>query len=334
MPKISVIIPAYNAEEFIARAVSSALSQTFADLEVIVIDDGSIDKTAEICAKLADTDGRVRLISQKNAGVSVARNVGISLATGEYIAFLDADDSILPNAYEVMLTAMAENCADCAMCAYSDEYPDGTVIAREIELETGFHSHEMVLENIVSPLLCDRLSQGLLLGTIWRYLFLRETIAENGITFSGAYLEDEVFLIEYFAHPCSVFVLGDTLYNYMQNPASATRKYMSGFCDIFAKTMNIKAQLVEKFALPVDSSWRHNSAWAGLLIAVSNEFAPNNPSNGLSRIYEICKMPLFAEAIKNYAPKGMSRNKAICAFCLRYRQYSLLALLYTAKNKR
>lgn len=334
MPKISVIIPAYNAQLFIERAVNSLLCQSHSDLEIIIIDDGSQDSTADVCKFLADKDSRVRVVTQENGGVSVARNNAIALATGELIAFLDADDSLEPEAYSKMLSAMQSSGADCAISGYFDEYPDGTKTAVALNFEKSTLSHSDVLEGIVLPLLQERICKGLFLGTIWRYLFRRETIVQNSISFTGAYLEDEVFLIEYFAHACSLAVVDEPLYNYLQNPSSATRKYMADFTQTFERTMELKKQLVEKFQIPVGEAWIRNSAWAGLLIAVSNEFAPNNPNNGLSQLVRICDRPLFSDAIKNYKPKDMSRNKQITAFCIKHRQYALLATLYAIKNGR
>lgn len=102
MPTVSVIIPAYNAEPFIAETVTSALNQTFTDLEVIVVDDGSTDRTA---AALAEFGDRVHVHHQANAGVAQARNAGVDLATGSWIAFLDADDLWLPEKLERQLAA-------------------------------------------------------------------------------------------------------------------------------------------------------------------------------------------------------------------------------------
>ena len=146
-------------------------------------------------------------------------------------------------------------------------------------------------------------------------------------------MEDEVFLIEYFSHPTRLAVVDRPLYGYLQNPRSVTKRYLKGFVDTFMNTMDLKLRLVERFEIPVPDSWRLNSAWAGLLIAVSNEFAPGNPGGGSARIRELCEFPLFREAIADYKPVGMSRNKALVAQLLRRRMYGLLALLYTIKNR-
>ncbi|MGE4353198.1 MAG: glycosyltransferase family 2 protein [Oscillospiraceae bacterium] len=329
-----MILPAYNAEKYLKRSAGSVLAQTFTDLELIIVDDGSVDETAQICARLAQSDNRVRVLRQKNSGVSVSRNLGISAATGDYVAFVDADDSLYETAYADMFSAIDANDCDCAVCGYFDENPDGTRCARPAPMKTGAHDYRSVQQKIILPLLQDRLSENLLLGTVWRYLFRRDVIVSHAITFSGSYLEDEIFLIEYFSYPCRLASVNKPLYNYLQNPASVTKRYLPTFIETFKKTMAIKASLIEKFSIPVSNDWRLNSAWAGLLIAVSNEFAPGNPGSGLGRVREIVKLPLFAEAIKKYRPEGMNRNKTIAAFCLQHGQYTLLAALYSVKNRR
>ena len=95
-PKISVIVPIYNAAPYVAKCLEGILSQTYRNIEVILIDDGSTDRSAEICQAFAQKDPRIRFISQENQGVSATRNNGIALAEGEFIAFIDSDDEVCP----------------------------------------------------------------------------------------------------------------------------------------------------------------------------------------------------------------------------------------------
>lgn len=118
MMKISVIIPMYNAERYIEQCLCSVTGQTYGNLEIIVVDDGSADDSAAICGRLAETDGRIRVLRQKNSGVSAARNHGIDAAAGEYIFFLDSDDAIHPFLLEKMLRQAEENHAQLAFCGY------------------------------------------------------------------------------------------------------------------------------------------------------------------------------------------------------------------------
>lgn len=125
--KISVIIPVYNCAPYVERCVRSIAAQTHPDLEIICVDDGSIDGSGEILDQLAHEDERIRVIHQNNAGVSAARNAGIDVATGEFITFVDSDDAIEPDMYETLLSCFDNENVDVAHCGYKRIRPDGTI---------------------------------------------------------------------------------------------------------------------------------------------------------------------------------------------------------------
>jgi glycosyltransferase EpsJ len=337
LPRISVIVPAYNAMGFLETCVHSITGQSFADLELILVDDGSTDGTGPLCDRLAASDPRIRVIHQENAGVSAARNCGVRAALGALIAFVDADDWLAPDAYSKMVSAMDVSSADCAVCGYDLVWPDGRQQPFPSPLPNGVYSSDAVNDALILPLLSDRISSNLVLGTVWRYLFDRTVILDHDIQFSGAYLEDEIFLIEYFsASPCRLASVDESLYSYLQNPASVTRRYLDGYAGTFAASLALKAQLVQRYAIPVPDDWRNNTCWAGLLIAVSNEFAPGNGHSlafKVQSVKQICELPDFRHAITHYAPRGMSRNKAVVANLIRKKLYLPLAMLYTFKNR-
>lgn len=125
-PLVSVIVPAYNAAGYLRRCVDSVLGQTLADFELLIVDDGSTDATAAICASYAEADARVRVIRQENGGVSAARNRGLAEARGDYIAWLDSDDYFLPTALEKLYGALERHGLKVAMCNYRNILVDGT----------------------------------------------------------------------------------------------------------------------------------------------------------------------------------------------------------------
>lgn len=115
---VSIIIPVYNAEKYLRRCVDSVLAQTHQDFEVILIDDGSVDQSYEICCEYANRDSRILAIHQENQGVSAARNAGVCRATGTHIAFVDADDYIMPDYLEVLFCNLQKNQAQIACCDF------------------------------------------------------------------------------------------------------------------------------------------------------------------------------------------------------------------------
>ncbi len=336
MPRVSIIMPAYNASAFLQQSVASVVSQTFSDWELIIVDDGSTDGTADLADSLAVSDSRIRVIHQSNSGVSYARNSGIAAASGDFIAFLDADDAYRPEFLAELFSAATENNADCAACGHLRLYPDGKTEEEPFPLPYGVCFEEDILNGVIIPLLSDRLSADLFNGFVWRYLFDRKKIVDNELSFTGAYLEDELFLIEYFSLPSVIAISGKNLYLYTQNPASATRRYMPDCVQTFLTSLRVKRELVERFDIPVPSWWERNTAWAGLLIAIGNIFAHGNPASfgeKINQVKALMDIPVFADAVENYTPSGMNRNKTIVAKLCSARLYTLLGLLYKFKNR-
>ena len=125
---VSVIIPAYNIEDYIGRCLDSIISQTYKNLEIIVVDDGSRDYTGEILDNYAKKDRRIKVIHKENGGVSSARNKGIEAAEGDYIGFIDGDDLIEPGMYKTLVDLLEEENADIAHCGYQMVFPDLSLI--------------------------------------------------------------------------------------------------------------------------------------------------------------------------------------------------------------
>lgn len=117
-PTVSIIVPVYNVEKYLPACIDSILAQTFRDFELILVDDGSPDSCPALCDAAAEKDGRIRVIHQTNGGVSSARNFGLERAEGEYIGFVDADDSVAPVYLEWLYEALDACSAPIAMCAY------------------------------------------------------------------------------------------------------------------------------------------------------------------------------------------------------------------------
>lgn len=115
MPEISVVVPVYQVEKYLARCIESILAQTYTDFEVILVDDGSFDNSGDICEKYAISDSRIRVIHKKNGGLSSARNAGLDVAVGEYVTFIDSDDVIHPQYLEVLYRECEKNAADISI---------------------------------------------------------------------------------------------------------------------------------------------------------------------------------------------------------------------------
>ena len=202
MPEISVIVPVYRAESFLRKCTDSILNQTFLDLELLLIDDGSPDHSGALCDQIAKEDPRVRVFHKDNGGVSSARNLGMTQANGQYFAFADSDDWLPPDALETLYTALTAAGADTAGGGHWRVEQDGRREAEPGALPQGVYGCEEIRKGIVDRLLGQRLGKPgeVLNGFVWRFLFSRSVIQNHGMHFLGAYLEDELFLLEYFCY--------------------------------------------------------------------------------------------------------------------------------------
>ena len=336
MPGISVIVPAYNAEKYLKNCVESVRNQTFQDWELLIVDDGSKDRTREIAMECAAGDDRVRVLRKKNGGVSSARNLGLREAKGEYIAFLDADDRYECRCLETLWSAMEQSGADTAACAHLNLYANGAKSV-ELVLPAGVYDREGIRNGIVYPLVGDRLSLPLFNGFIWRYLYSASIIRENKIAFEGAYLEDDLFLMEYFCNAEKLVVTEEPLYRYFLNPSSVTHRYMADFLQVFRRFMERKEALVKKYKLEdARPQWRENTNWAGLLIAIGNEYAAGNEASVRKKqkaVEELCRRPDMAKAIAEITPMGMTPNKQMVANLVKGKHFFTLTQLYRLKNR-
>lgn len=224
MPKLSVIVPVYKAENFLGRCVDSILGQTFSDLELILVDDGSPDRSGGICDSYAARDSRVRCIHKENGGVSSARNAGLDMAAGEYITFVDSDDYIDAGMYDQMMEK-AVGGADVVLCDCLKEFPEKSVVythpirpgfySREM-LEKEYFPHLLMMENVEYP------------ATISNCLLLfRRELAEGVRYLAGVRYSEDLLFGARIVHRANSFyyMKGQTFYHYVMNPASATHKF-------------------------------------------------------------------------------------------------------------
>ena len=126
-PLISVIVPIYNTSKYLPRCLNSIINQTYKNLEIICINDGSTDSSLSILQNYAQKDSRIKITTQKNAGLSAARNTGITKSTGKYITFVDSDDEISHNMLEKLLVSLQKNDTDISVCSFKEIYPDGEI---------------------------------------------------------------------------------------------------------------------------------------------------------------------------------------------------------------
>ena len=235
-PQVSIIVPVYNVENYIERCLNSLVNQTFKDIEIITINDGSTDKSLELLNKYAKEDIRISVIDLGDEGVSYCRNLGIEKANGKYIMFVDSDDWIDSSMVEVMYKKAEENNLDLVMCSYIREFKDHSKekkfnLPQEIIYKEDKVKNEL-LRKLVGPIKEELSNPEMLdaLGTVWGKLYRADILKENKIKFVDlkkiGSAEDTLFNIFTFNYLKKVMFLNKPMYHYWRdNPKSVTSQY-------------------------------------------------------------------------------------------------------------
>ena len=220
MKKLTIIIPTYNSEKYIEKCIISILKQTYTNLEIIIIDDNSSDNTYEICQKIQKNDLRIKLLrNSKNVGVSITRNLGIDIATGEYITFVDSDDYIEENLYEKLIEKIENENIDIAMCNFYMEL-------NSKDTRINGENKKMVLDK--GKILDYMFLPDYYCGFVWNKIYKTDIIKSNNLRFDNNIFicEDMLFNCQYIGKIEKGFYTTAKLYHYIQRTNSSyNRKY-------------------------------------------------------------------------------------------------------------
>ena len=205
---ISVIVPIYNVEKYLERCVNSILNQTYKNIEIILVDDGSPDKCPQICDEYKNMDSRVKVIHKENGGLSDARNYGLSIATGKYVSFVDSDDYIHEETYEKMIKALELQNADIVSCGINHVY-DNKI--ESINIEQKIYDDESAIENLI---IGKNLNQ-----TVWNKIY-KKNVIDNILFEKGKINEDDFWTYKVFSNSKKIITLNDCLYYYVHRESS------------------------------------------------------------------------------------------------------------------
>ncbi|MFC6382310.1 glycosyltransferase family 2 protein [Psychrobacter glacincola] len=262
-PKVSIIIPVYNGEQFLERCLESISSQSYKDIEIIIINDGSTDNTKTLCDNYLLQEPRARVIHKKNGGVSIARNLGLDLAIGAYIYFVDADDYVLKNGIKNLVNKAVENLAELVVAEYYVAYG-----------ENKNKVSPSVLKNS-DDFLCSILSGGSH-SALWNKLFSRNLFNEIRFPIDIRYIEDKVLVSQLLlVYQPKIEFLNTPVYVYCQDEHSVTNSKDLRMLDIFVAYICIERYLnkftegnnvIESFA-----SSAYKAVWT-VLMTIDNQY--------------------------------------------------------------
>lgn len=246
-PLVSVIVPVYNASSHVARCLESIRKQTYKNLEIIVVNDGSQDASLPVCQMYARVDGRILLIDKANGGVSAARNLAIGMAKGKYLQFADSDDYLDPNATQLMVDKAEANQADMVIAHYfrvervkvPPENEEGEPREREVISRYGFLNEGFYSKVDFAKYLMQE-PASFYYGVMWNKLYRRDIVHTHAIRCSEelTWSEDLLFNLEYIRYAARFYALETPVYYYVQNPQSITASKMN-----LRNTITTKASL-------------------------------------------------------------------------------------------
>ncbi|MEZ7500927.1 glycosyltransferase [Psychrobacter sp. Arc29] len=220
-PKVSIIVPVYNGEQFLKRCLDSISSQSYENIEIVIINDGSTDNTKKICEHFLPQEPRARVIHKENEGVSVARNTGLSLVVGEYIYFVDADDYVLPEGIEHLVRKAVESSSDLVVGEY---YVASDTSEIKVSPQIASHSNDF---------LCSILS-GENHSALWNKLFKNTLFNDIKFSTNIRYMEDKVLVSQLLmVYQPKIAFLNYPVYVYWQDKSSVTNSKDIRMLDIF-----------------------------------------------------------------------------------------------------
>ena len=322
MSKISVIVPVYNVEKYLRKCLDSILAQTFQDLEIIVVDDGATDQSPQICEEYAKLDSRVRVIHKENGGLSSARNCGIEAATSPYIGFIDSDDYIKEDMYEVLYSVITENDADIAMCNLIHCY-DGIVNQTDVEQEVLHLDSEQAIKMVFEAKKTS--------VTAVNKLYKKEIFEEIRYPI-GKLSEDAFVIVDILMKAKKIVYTSAQEYYYVHRRNSITSSVFKERDMNVIEAYEKNLDLLQKYYPNLEQLGKMRLIWANFYVIdkmYNSEFDLNNEL--LCKVRKVIKKNLFF-ILKN-KEFTLSRKIAICILCLNKRWYSFFVKTYRKKNQ-
>lgn len=343
MSKISVVVPCYKVEKYLGECIESILGQTLTDLELILIDDGSPDNSGSICDEYAAKDKRIHVVHKANGGVSAARNDGLSLATGEYVIFVDSDDVVPQEAYESMYMTARKTNADIVIGDVYKIYEGGK------KEYCDFYKNEFVSSDpdYISKLICadfyknycpdpPQAGPAFGYGGPWNKLVRRQLLCDNGISFDvrvKGLFDDIIYTAHILANAKTVAYIKKPVYYYRILEGSITQTFKKEMPQISNAILNSFNEFMRKYG----SDGRYNKAFYALTIRMMSYSLPRyycNANNTLTlrerkkELKRTMSMDNYQEAAKNVERNILTNRQKILAYLIRFKAAGIVVSMY------
>lgn len=281
---VSIIVPIYNAQDYLRNCIESIINQTYKELEIILVNDGSSDSSLSLCNHYKSLDKRIIVIDKKNSGVANARNCGIRNSNGKYIHFVDADDELESNMIEVLVHLLEKNNADFSICGYKRIMnPSGSNIKtyENIRYSGNIRNYFEDLDVL--------LKRGLIQGPCWK-LFISKIIKDNNLIFPADYSfgEDTVFVYKYLEFCSEISSTNECLYIYNNyRDGGLSNAVRDDKCDLYIYLYTLLYELMYKKGCKINSKLA--KSYIGSIIATISEFYQVKPNYPRKKRYQVIK---------------------------------------------
>lgn len=342
-PFISIIVPIYKIpEDYLKRCIDSILKQDFTDIELILVDDESPDNSGIICDEYSKKDARIKVIHQKNSGVSVARNSGIDIANGVWISFVDADDWLEKNYVSKFNEIASNNDSDIIMCDCYVNYSSREVknkFFRDDEIKAvGEEKDRFLLQYLCNKIYKDDLSNADI-GSPWAKIYKREFLISNNLRFDSRLIrmQDNVFNLYAFQLANSLYYKEDYLYHYRKSEFSGFNRYTPNIVNYYELVFNELNKFINEYKKSDNFYISRNIKIVKSIYVYCKMYyfhKDNIKSNREIRkeIIELLSDDLYKYAIDNVKFKYLSLLEKVFVICLKFKMIGMLKTLLTIKN--
>lgn len=327
-PLVSVIIPVYKVEKYVDRCVKSVLAQTYGNIEIILVDDGSPDRCPAICDDYANRYSNIRVVHKENGGLASARLAGFRESSGEYILFVDSDDYIHPQMVEKLVNAIQAEKAELAMCAHYRADAQGIhpqLLPYSIKC---INDRERIEEDYIRPLIGNSYSGINIPGFLWIRLLKRSLIQES---FFGSertyYLEDHYFDLLYGDYVETIAVVNEPLYYYCVNNASLSNCYRPNKWLMYSNLYSFYKEYIK--AREIGDCQRRTNQFllSAFCASVDNAVLSGSYKTYLTELKSIVTSPLYQNDLKMVENEEIKGTYQLTRLLTRLRMYSLLYII-------
>lgn len=339
MDKISIILPVYNVEKYIERCLNSLVNQTYKNIEILIINDGTPDNSIDICEKFQKKDKRIKIFNKENEGLGLTRNYGIERATGDYIAFVDSDDYVATNMCESLIKAAKKYNADAV---YGNVYydNDGIIQAKnKITKETvwsGNEVNELLLDLIATK--PEAKNDTVMEVSVWKAIFKKEIFDKSNIKFVSErqfISEDVIFDIDFLSKSSHIVAIPDFVYYYCVNPNSLSKTFRA---DRFEKVKKLYFEIIRKLS-KIYSKEIYELRTDRFLLARARtnikQIIKHRKILGTKAtkiaVLKICNDKEIVKILNRYNIKKLPRRYYFIAKLIKDKKYTIMKLIFSLK---